>query len=83
MRAELREALLFFSPSLRVRAESTGGGREAGETLLFCACAPSQLRHCLFPRVRSESPEAPPCLSPLMRTESAEARFGSLPARAR
>lgn len=44
MRAELREALLFFSPSLRVHAESTGeeGGGE----------------NTPFLRLRTESAEA-------------------------
>lgn len=44
MRAELREALLFSSPSLRVRAESTGGGGGG--------------RNTPFLRLRTESAEA-------------------------
>lgn len=43
MRAELREALLFSSPSLRVRAESRGGGGG---------------RNTPFLRLRTESAEA-------------------------
>lgn len=45
MRAELREALPFSSPSLRVRAESTGGGEGGG-------------RNTPFLRLRTESAEA-------------------------